>query len=97
MGRPWPAYCWLRELERHTPPPTPTWATLTERTRGLMGRLFGLVLIYLGIGVAAYLVLILGVFATVAASGGNQPGAGAVFGLVFLTRAFFVAAIWFST
>ena len=92
-------YCriMLATLDYATGRTTPTWATLTERTRGLMGRLFGLVLIYLGIGVAAYLVLILGVFATVAASGGNQPGAGAVFGLVILTLAFFVAAIWFST
>ncbi|QIK72466.1 hypothetical protein G7070_09565 [Propioniciclava coleopterorum] len=73
----------------------PTWATLTERTRGLMGRLVGFILICAGIGLAAYVVFASILFAVIAGSGGN-PSGGATFLIVVATIALMVAAVWVS-
>lgn len=85
----------LASLDYATGREVPTWATLAQRTQGLMGRLVAFAAICAGVGIAAYLVFAIVIGATVFGLSRNNSGAAAF--IIFLAvAAFAVAAIWIS-
>ena len=85
----------LASLDYATGREVPTWATLAQRTQGLMGRLVAFAAICAGVGIAAYLVFAIVIGATVFGLSRNNSGAAAF--IIFLAvAAFVVAAIWIS-
>ncbi len=85
----------LASLDYATGRDVPTWATLAQRTQGLMGRLVGFAAICAGVGLAVYLVF--GVIVGVAALGLGRNNSGVAAFVIFLAVvALGVAAMWVS-